>query len=64
MKYNAIVDSGIPILKRYDIPDHLIPPVRHPSVSAMCENPRLTRRIHKSKSTPRLPPGISVVRKM
>ena len=25
-KYNAIVDSGIPILKRYDIPDHLIPP--------------------------------------
>lgn len=27
MKYNAIVDSGIPILKRYDIPDHLIPPV-------------------------------------
>ena len=28
MKYNAIVDSGIPILKRYDIPDHLIPPVR------------------------------------
>lgn len=30
MKYNAIVDSGIPILKRYDIPDHLIPPVRPP----------------------------------
>jgi hypothetical protein len=27
MKYNAIVDSGIPILRRYDIPDHLIPPV-------------------------------------
>ena len=27
MKYNAIVDSGIPILKRYDIPEHLIPPV-------------------------------------
>jgi len=26
MKYNAIVDSGIPILRRYDIPDHLIPP--------------------------------------
>ncbi|KAG8935551.1 Uracil-regulated protein 1 [Tulasnella sp. 419] len=26
MKYNAIVDSGIPILKRYDIPEHLIPP--------------------------------------
>ncbi|KAG8803846.1 hypothetical protein FRC16_002703 [Serendipita sp. 398] len=26
MKYNAIVQSGIPILKRYDIPDHLIPP--------------------------------------
>jgi len=26
MKYNAIVGSGIPILKRYDIPDHLIPP--------------------------------------
>ncbi|KAG8876937.1 hypothetical protein FRB97_003808 [Tulasnella sp. 331] len=26
MKYNAIVESGIPILKRYDIPDHLIPP--------------------------------------
>ena len=25
-KYNAIVDSGIPILKRYDIPEHLIPP--------------------------------------
>ncbi|KAI0315818.1 GTP cyclohydrolase N terminal-domain-containing protein [Amylostereum chailletii] len=25
MKYNAIVGSGIPILKRYDIPDHLIP---------------------------------------
>src|ERR1700761_1017557 len=22
-KYNAIVSSGIPILKRYDIPDHL-----------------------------------------
>ncbi|KAG8719744.1 Uracil-regulated protein 1 [Ceratobasidium sp. 394] len=26
MKYNAIVDSGIPILKRYDLPEHLIPP--------------------------------------
>ncbi|KZS96075.1 hypothetical protein SISNIDRAFT_451756 [Sistotremastrum niveocremeum HHB9708] len=26
MKYNAIVESGIRILKRYDIPDHLIPP--------------------------------------
>ncbi|KAH8801225.1 cyclohydrolase [Flagelloscypha sp. PMI_526] len=26
MKYNAIVNSGIPILRRYDIPDHLIPP--------------------------------------
>ncbi|KAG6809978.1 Uracil-regulated protein 1 [Tricholoma furcatifolium] len=26
MKYNAIVQSGIPILHRYDIPDHLIPP--------------------------------------
>ncbi|KDQ20937.1 hypothetical protein BOTBODRAFT_142344 [Botryobasidium botryosum FD-172 SS1] len=26
MKYNAIVESGIPILKRYDIPEHLIPP--------------------------------------
>ncbi|KAF9473820.1 cyclohydrolase [Pholiota conissans] len=26
MKYNAIVGSGIKILKRYDIPDHLIPP--------------------------------------
>ncbi|KIM81121.1 hypothetical protein PILCRDRAFT_821949 [Piloderma croceum F 1598] len=26
MKYNAIVQSGIPILKRYDIPEHLIPP--------------------------------------
>ncbi|KAG8807682.1 hypothetical protein FRC17_004322 [Serendipita sp. 399] len=26
MKYNAIVQSGIPILKRYDIPDYLIPP--------------------------------------
>lgn len=25
-KYNAIVESGIPIHKRYDIPDHLIPP--------------------------------------
>jgi len=25
MKYNAIVESGISILKRYDIPDHLIP---------------------------------------
>ena len=25
-KYDAIVQSGIPILKRYDIPDHLIPP--------------------------------------
>ncbi|KAI0061447.1 hypothetical protein BV25DRAFT_1857352 [Artomyces pyxidatus] len=25
MKYNAIVESGIPILKRYDIPAHLIP---------------------------------------
>jgi hypothetical protein len=25
-KYNAIVDSGIPILKRYDLPEHLIPP--------------------------------------
>ncbi|KAI0052735.1 cyclohydrolase [Auriscalpium vulgare] len=25
MKYNAIVQSGIPILKRYDIPAHLIP---------------------------------------
>jgi hypothetical protein len=25
-KYNAIVQSGIQILKRYDIPDHLIPP--------------------------------------
>ena len=26
MKYNAIVQSGIPILHRYDIPAHLIPP--------------------------------------
>ncbi|CAK5268500.1 unnamed protein product [Mycena citricolor] len=26
MKYDAIVKSGIPILHRYDIPDHLIPP--------------------------------------
>ncbi|KLO06174.1 hypothetical protein SCHPADRAFT_1002496 [Schizopora paradoxa] len=26
MKYNAIVQSGIPILKRYDLPDYLIPP--------------------------------------
>jgi len=26
MKYNAIVESGIPILKRYDLPDYLIPP--------------------------------------
>ncbi|KAJ3485263.1 hypothetical protein NLI96_g5087 [Meripilus lineatus] len=26
MKYNAIVQSGIPILKRYDIPDYLLPP--------------------------------------
>ncbi|KJA16347.1 hypothetical protein HYPSUDRAFT_47456 [Hypholoma sublateritium FD-334 SS-4] len=26
MKYDAIVKSGIRILKRYDIPDHLIPP--------------------------------------
>jgi len=26
MKYDAIVRSGIPILRRYDIPDHLIPP--------------------------------------
>jgi len=26
MKYNAIVQSGIPILRRYDIPEHLIPP--------------------------------------
>ncbi|KAF8550103.1 hypothetical protein OG21DRAFT_1514477 [Imleria badia] len=26
MKYNAIVQAGIPITKRYDIPEHLIPP--------------------------------------
>ncbi|KAI0697903.1 GTP cyclohydrolase N terminal-domain-containing protein [Cytidiella melzeri] len=26
MKYNAIVQSGIPIHKRYDIPEHLVPP--------------------------------------
>ncbi|KAK7051535.1 hypothetical protein VNI00_004511 [Paramarasmius palmivorus] len=26
MKYDAIVSSGIPILNRYDIPEHLIPP--------------------------------------
>ncbi|KAI8994243.1 GTP cyclohydrolase N terminal-domain-containing protein [Trametes punicea] len=26
MKYNAIVQSGIPIHKRYDIPEHLLPP--------------------------------------
>ncbi|KAF7327725.1 hypothetical protein MKEN_00352100 [Mycena kentingensis (nom. inval.)] len=26
MKYDAIVKSGIPILRRYDIPEHLIPP--------------------------------------
>ncbi|KAF8125121.1 GTP cyclohydrolase N terminal-domain-containing protein [Boletus edulis] len=26
MKYNAIVQSGIPILNRYDLPEHLIPP--------------------------------------
>ncbi|KAH9948849.1 GTP cyclohydrolase N terminal-domain-containing protein [Amylocystis lapponica] len=26
MKYDAIVQSGIPILKRYDIPAHLLPP--------------------------------------
>ncbi|KZT09261.1 uncharacterized protein LAESUDRAFT_647507 [Laetiporus sulphureus 93-53] len=26
MKYNAIVQSGIPILKRYDIPEYLLPP--------------------------------------
>lgn len=27
MKYDAIVESGIPILKRYDIPAHLVPSV-------------------------------------
>ncbi|KAH9936594.1 GTP cyclohydrolase N terminal-domain-containing protein [Fomitopsis serialis] len=26
MKYDAIVQSGIPIIKRYDIPEHLLPP--------------------------------------
>ncbi|TCD70874.1 Uracil-regulated protein 1 [Steccherinum ochraceum] len=26
MKYDAIVQSGIPIRKRYDIPEHLLPP--------------------------------------
>jgi len=26
MKYDAIVKNGIPILTRYDLPDHLIPP--------------------------------------
>jgi len=26
MKYNAIVQSGIPIHKRYDIPEYLLPP--------------------------------------
>ncbi|THG98348.1 hypothetical protein EW026_g3819 [Hermanssonia centrifuga] len=26
MKYDAIIQSGIPILKRYDIPAHLLPP--------------------------------------
>ncbi|KZO97095.1 hypothetical protein CALVIDRAFT_545299 [Calocera viscosa TUFC12733] len=26
MKYDAIVSSGIPILRRYDLPEHLIPP--------------------------------------
>jgi hypothetical protein len=26
MKYDAIVSSGIPILKRYDIPAELLPP--------------------------------------
>ncbi|OBZ68838.1 Uracil-regulated protein 1 [Grifola frondosa] len=26
MKYNAIVQSGIPIINRYDIPEHLLPP--------------------------------------
>jgi hypothetical protein len=60
MKYNAIVDSGIPILKRYDIPDHLIPPVH---LSSFSSGHLLTYRTHKSRSTPRLPPGISVVRK-
>lgn len=26
MKYDAITGSGIPVLRRYDIPEHLIPP--------------------------------------
>jgi len=26
MKYDAIVQSGIPIIRRYDIPEHLLPP--------------------------------------
>ncbi|KAF9002791.1 hypothetical protein BDQ17DRAFT_1242910, partial [Cyathus striatus] len=34
MKYNAILKSGIPILKRYDIPDHLIPPDSHVEIDA------------------------------
>jgi hypothetical protein len=26
MKHDAIVSSGIPIIRRYDIPAHLVPP--------------------------------------
>jgi len=26
MKHDAIVGSGIPVIRRYDIPAHLIPP--------------------------------------
>lgn len=39
MKYDAITQSGIKIINRYDIPEHLIPPdsqvevsVRFPSI--------------------------------
>ena len=67
MKYNAIVDSGIPILRRYDIPDHLIPPVRsypaHSVSSTLSSELQLMSRTRKSRSTPRLQLDISAAQK-
>lgn len=59
MKHDAIVDSGIPILKRYDIPAHLVPPVSNP-VPCVCSGGTdltVAYRTRKSRSMQRSPQG-------
>lgn len=38
MKYDAITQSGIKIINRYDIPEHLIPPDSQVEVSVLFQS--------------------------